>query len=107
MMTITFKSDGNASIEMKEKNAQELLVLLGKSPNETRGVFAPDQLVVAIELLKNLIKANAGRRRMLANVEFDENAGEVFEVDISLRAMPLLELFELAHKRQKPVTWGI
>jgi Domain of unknown function (DUF1840) len=107
MMTITFKSDGSVSIEMKEKNAQELLEFLGKNPNETRGVFSPDQLAVATDLLKNLIKANAGRRRMLANAEIDEKAGEVFEVDISLRAMPLLELFELSKKSRKPVTWGI
>ena len=106
-MTITFKSEGRASVEMKDKNAQELLALLGKQATEARGVFAPDQLDTAIDNLKKLIAANADRRRALAHAEIDEKAGEVFEVDISLRAMPLLELFELGKKGQKPVTWGI
>ena len=92
---------------MKEMNAQELLELLGKTTTEKRGVFAPEQLTGAISVLKHLINANADRRRVLASAEIDEKAGEVFEVDISLRAMPLLELFELAKKSQKPVTWGI
>jgi hypothetical protein len=105
-VTILFKSENQASVEMKTKNAQELLELLGKVADEDRGVFALDQLAGAIERLKNLIQANADRRRALANAEIDEKAGEVFEVDISLRAMPLLELFERARKSQKPVTWG-
>jgi hypothetical protein len=106
-MTITFKSEGCASIEMKDKNARELLDLLGKASAEERGVFAPEQLGAAIETLRTLISANADRRRALANAEIDEKAGEVFEVDISLRAMPLLDLLQLAQKNRKPVTWGI
>ena len=105
-MTITFKSEGRASVEMKQKNAHELLEILGKESAGGRGVFAPDQLGDTISVLKRLISNNADRRRDLANAEIDEKAGEVFEVDISLRAMPLLELFEDAQKRQKPVTWG-
>jgi hypothetical protein len=92
---------------MKDKNARELLDLLGKASTEERGVFTPEQLGAAIETLSKLISANADRRRTLANAEIDEKAGEVFEVDISLRAMPLLELLQRAQKHRKPVTWGI
>ena len=106
-MTITFKSEGRASVEMKTTNAAELLEFLGKSPNDEKGVFAAHQLAAAISSMKKLIKDNADRRRTLANAEIDEKAGEVFEVDISLRAIPLLELFERAQKSQKPVTWGL
>ncbi len=106
-MTITFKSEGRSSVEMKEKNARELLELLGKNSSEARGVFALEQFPEAIGVLKELIHTNAGRRRALAGADVDENADEAFEVDISLRAMPLLELFELAKESQKPITWGV
>ena len=106
-MTITFKSENLASVEMKTKNAQELLQLLDKNPEDERGVFAPDQIPGAMDILNTLIQANADRRKALAHAKIDERAGEVFEVDISLRAMPLLALFERAHKNQKPVMWGV
>jgi hypothetical protein len=105
-MTITFKSEGSASVEMKQMNAQELLDMLGKGSNYETGVFAPDELGGAIGVLKHLIGANADRRRHLARAAVDETAGEAFEVDISLRAIPLLELFERAQENHKPVTWG-
>lgn len=106
-MPITFKSEARASVEMIESNAQELLELLGKTAGDTRGVFTEEQIPGAIEVLSGLIDARAGQRKRLADAEIDEKAGEVFEVDISLRAIPLLALFEHARKAKKPVTWGI
>lgn len=106
-MPITFKSEARASVEMIESNAKELLELLGKTPGDVRGVFSADQIPKAIEILSALINTRAGQRKRLADAEIDEKAGEVFEVDISLRAIPLLDLFEHARKSGKPVTWGI
>jgi hypothetical protein len=106
-MPITFKSEAQASVEMLESKGKELLELLGKPSGDARGVFAEEQIPVAIEVLKTLITARADRRHSLAIAEIDEKAGEVFEVDISLRAIPLLDLFERARKAGKPVTWGI
>jgi hypothetical protein len=106
-MPITFKSEARASVEMIENNAKELLALLGKTAGDTRGVFSAEQIPDAIAVLSTLIKTRADLRKRLADAEIDEKAGEVFEVDISLRAIPLLELFEHARKSGKPVTWGI
>lgn len=106
-MPITFKSEARASVEMIESNAKELLALLGKTASDARGVFTNEQIPGAIEILSALINARAGQRKRLADAEIDEKAGEVFEVDLSLRAIPLLELFEHARKAGKPVTWGI
>lgn len=106
-MPITFKSEAQTSVEMIESKAKELLELLGKPPGDSRGVFAKEQIPVAIDVLKTLISTRADRRKRHAIAEIDEKAGEVFEVDISLRAIPLLDLFERAWKAGKPVTWGI
>lgn len=106
-MPITFRSEGRASVEMIERNAKELLELLGKPPDDPRGVWTAEQLPGAIDTLRELIKAREARRRSLALAEIDEKAGQVFEVDISLRAMPLLALLEHARTDGKPVTWGI
>lgn len=106
-MPITFKSEAWASVEMIESNAKELLELLGKPAGEMRGVFAAEQIPGAIAILSALINTRAAQRKRLADAEIDEKAGEVFEVDISLRAIPLLGLFEHARKTGKPVTWGI
>ena len=106
-MPITFKSETQPSVEMIEKNARELLEILGKNAVDVRGVFPVDQIAGAIATLSSLVSARAEERRRLAIAEIDEKAGEVFEVDISLRAIPLLRLFEEAFKSNKPVTWGV
>lgn len=106
-MPITFKSEAQASVEMLANNGKELLELLGKPPGDSQGVFTEEQLPSAIDILETLITARADRRKRLAIAEIDEKAGEVFEVDLSLRAIPLLDLFEHARKAGKPVTWGI
>jgi hypothetical protein len=107
VMSITFRSEAQASVEMLEHNAKELLEILGKFPSDARGVFAVEQIPGAIGTLKALIAARASQRKIHAMAEIDVKAGEVFEVDISLRAMPLLELLENALKAKKPVTWGV
>lgn len=106
-MTIKFQSENQASVEMLEKNAGELLALIGKPSGERRGVLTLEQIPAAIAVLKTLIGTRAGERKRLAIADIDEKAGEVFEVDISLRAIPLLDLLESALRAEKPVTWGI
>lgn len=106
-MPITFRSESQPSVEMIEKNAKELLDILGKNPDETRGVFAVEQLGAAIAALQALISARAAIRKKHALAELDEKAGQRFEVDISLRAIPLVELMEKSLKAKKPVTWGV
>lgn len=106
-MPIVFRSEAQASVEMIESNARQLLEILGKNPQNVRGVFDVDQTADAIGVLKSLVASRAEQRRRLALAEIDEKAGEVFEVDISLRAIPLLALFEQADRLKKPVTWGI
>lgn len=106
-MPITFRSESQPSVEMIEKNAKELLGILGKNSNETRGVFAVDQLGAAIKTLQALITARAAIRKSHALAEIDEKAGQRFKVDISLRAIPLAELLEKSLKARKPVTWGV
>lgn len=106
-MPIIFRAESQPSLEMIEKNAKELLALLGKNPDETRGVFAVDQLGAAIATLQALIAERAAIRKSHAIAELDEKAGQRFEVDISLRAIPLAELLEKALRIKKPVTWGV
>ena len=105
-MPITFRSEAQASVEMIESNARELLTLLGCNPDDKRGALAPEQLAPALTTLKALIAERTEIRRRHALAEIDEKAGERFEVDISLRAIPLATLLEKAIRTGKPVTWG-
>lgn len=109
-MTTTFKSEDQTSVEMVDRNAQELLTMLGKTATDPRGVFAVDQIPAAIDRLDRLIESRSDQRQQRAKVEFDDFDGvseAPFEVDISLRAIPLRDLLEHARQAKKPVTWGI
>lgn len=106
-MPVTFRSEAQPSLEMLEKSVRELLALLGKNPDEPRGVFSVDQLGAAIATLQALVTARAAIRKSHAIAELDEKAGQRFEVDVSLRAIPLVELLQKALQAKKPVTWGV
>ena len=47
-MLIIFKSPTSGDVSMLEKNAQELLSLLGKNPDDRQGVITVEQLPAAI-----------------------------------------------------------
>lgn len=112
-MLIIFKSKAFAEVVMVEKNGKEMLAILGKHPDDSRGVVSVEQLPDAINTLKALIESRQAIRQAAAKTAGEpggqggEAIKEVDEVDISLRAMPLLELLEHSLVEKLPVTWGV
>lgn len=109
-MLIVFKSKAFAEVVMAERNGKEMLAILGKSPDDSRGVVSVEQLPDAIETLKTLIEGRRAIRLALAKAAGDHRGDEVDDIDaidISQRSLPLLELLEHSRQEKLPVTWGV
>ncbi|MDR3411553.1 MAG: DUF1840 domain-containing protein [Formivibrio sp.] len=108
-MLITFKSAASGDVLMFEQNAQDLLRVLGKHPNEAKGIVTVEQLPDAIAAIKSAIAADKAANR--GPVEMEDESGEETEsgdtVRLSMRALPFLELLERSLKDEVPVTWGV
>lgn len=108
-MLIVFKSQASGDVMMFQKNARELLRIIGKDIEAAMGVITVEQLPQAIARLKAAIEED---RRALA--ERDSSEPEVVDattgqpvVHLAQRAHPLLELLQYALEDEKPVTWGV
>ena len=55
-MLFTFKSPSGADLLMFDKNAREILSLLGKNPDDSRGIILVEQLPAAIATLQELTR---------------------------------------------------
>ena len=102
-MLIIFKSPTSGDVSMLEKNAQELLSLLGKNPDDRQGVITVEQLPAAINALQAEIAADKARPKN--NDESDDEAEP--EISLAQRALPLLQLLQNALKEKAMVTWGV
>ena len=102
-MLIIFKSPASGDVNMLEKNAQELLSLLGKNPDDRQGVITVEQLPAAINALQAAIAADKARPKN--NDESDDEAEP--EISLAQRALPLLQLLQNALKEKAMVTWGV
>ena len=103
MMLITFKSRASGKVIMYKKNGKEMLSVLGKNPNDTKGIVTIEQLPGAITALKTAIKADQALRRE----PVDEEAETGSQVFLSQRALPILELLENSLEDNVPVTWSV
>lgn len=77
--------------------AYRMLEAMGKPP-QAQGVITPEQMDSAIDALNKLI---AQHRAPLVD---DEHSGEP-HIGLAQRALPLLDLLEIARKAGKPVIW--
>lgn len=104
-MLITFKSPASSDVVMFEKNAQELLNILGKDPNALMGIVTVEQFPEAIARLKAAIASESeGHARV--EIEGDAEADSDEVVSIGQRALPFIELLERSLAENVPVTWG-
>lgn len=105
-MLITFKSPASHDVTMFEKNAQELLTIVGKDPKASMGVVTVEQFPEAIARLK---AAMASESENHASVEIDNGAQTDSDVTVSIgqRALPFVELLERSLAEKVPVTWGV
>ena len=106
-MLITFKSAASGDVIMFEDNGKVLLGLMGKDPNDAKGIVTVEQLPRAIAALRAAVEADKAANR--APPEHDENNDRLNGVKVQLaqRALPLLELLDRSLAEETPVTWGV
>jgi len=106
-MLLTFKSATNADLIMHEKNGKEILVLLGKSPDDARGIITVEQLTAAIATLKKAIAADKSRPQEPAAGASKNDPDDEPTVSLAQRATPFIEMLERAVNAGEPVVWGV
>lgn len=107
-MLITFKSPASGDVIMFEGNGKELLGLMGKDPQEPKGIVTVEQLPHAITALRAAVAADKERPRDRPDTdEKDDDRKPSDRVSLSQRALPLLELLERSLADEVPVTWGV
>lgn len=127
-MLVIFKSPAGADIMMFEKNAKQILDLLGKETS--KGIITSDETESAISILEKEIerkkqieaeeKARKEKREKEARErkENEENGHSGLKnkaippkpeppVSFSARAYPFLQLLKAANKKKKAIYWGI
>lgn len=111
-MLITFKSAASADVIMFGDAAKQLIGILGKDPEDTKGIVTTEQLPDAISRLRAAIDED--RARQAARNDADEAAdreaghtGMAAPVGIAQRGWPLLDMLVTSQKEGKPVTWGV
>ncbi|NMG44773.1 DUF1840 family protein [Aromatoleum toluvorans] len=111
-MLITFKSAAGADVIMFGDIAKRLVAILGKDPQDAKGIVTVAQLPDAIARLRATIDEEKARHKTAAQDD-DEDApdperhGMAAPVSLAQRAWPLLDLLQLSHKEGVPVTWGV
>ena len=112
-MLITFKSDASADVIMFADTAKRLIAILGKDPEDGKGIVTVAQLPGAIAKLRAAIDEDKARQRA-AEQEPDEeemkeagNTGMAAPVNLAQRAWPLLDMLECGQKDGVPVVWGV
>lgn len=107
-MLIKFKSKASGDVIMLGESGKEILRLLGKDADDSKGIFSADQLPGAIAVLKQAIavdKALPHPRQMEKSIDTQYDAGD--SVRLHQRAFPVLELMERALQEDTYVTWGV
>ena len=107
-MLITFKSPASHDVVMFEKNAQELLSILGKDSKASMGVVTVEQFPETIVRLKAAIASEQESHASVA-IDDDDDADADSDVAVSIdqRAFPFIELLEISLAEKLPVTWGV
>jgi GTP cyclohydrolase I len=106
-MLITFKSPASSDVIMFEKNAREILQVLGKDPEAPKGVVTTEQLPKAMHRLKAAIAADTEQRSERAVLDDESEEDADIEVRFSQRAFPVVKLLDRSMAEDVPVTWGV
>lgn len=106
MAIITFKSRAAGDVIMFGKVAKILLKLIGKDPDDARGIITVTQLPAAITTLREAVAADKARAPA-EDADDDEASPRGMEGPVALwqRAAPLIELMQYSLAEDQPVIW--
>ena len=108
-MIIVFQSQAAGDVIMFGDVAQRMMAIMGKDVAD-QGIITLEQLPAAIARLKAAIAADKAERAGKSEDDLpqrDEDGSSHPFVNLTQRAVPLLELLEQSLKKNKPVVWGI
>ena len=105
-MLITFKSRASSNVSYFQEIGKQILSLLGKDPEATKGVFTVEQLDAAITTLQEVMSTEKAVPSAHKNAEEDEDKAAE-QVSLGRRVFPLLTLFERSKTVESPVMWGV
>jgi len=105
-MIVTFRTKEHPDIMMFGDIAIELLKMMGHSGTVPSAILAKD-VPAALARLKQAISAHKGVKPAAPPAKKEDDADEPVEppVDLSHRALPLIELLEAAVAVQADVMW--
>jgi len=111
-MLFVFKSEASADVVMFGEVARKLIAVVGKDPEDAKGIITVEQLPEAIARLNDAIAADkAGQATRSADQEEQEaeagHTGMAAPVSFAQRAWPLLDMLQLSRKHGVPVVWGV
>jgi hypothetical protein len=106
-MLFTFKSATSPDLIMLEANGKEILVLLGKNPDDARGIITIEQLPTAIATLKKATAADKARPSEEIAKASEAEPSDEQPISLSQRALPFIEMLERAVNADEPVIWGV
>jgi hypothetical protein len=86
---------------MFDKSAKEILTLLGKNPEDKRGIILVEQLPTAITTLRTALA-----EAPMSGDKMDKGDTEP-QVTLSQRVIPFVEMLERALKHNEAITWGV
>lgn len=107
-MIITFKSRAAGDVIMFGKVAQRMLQIIGKDPNDPRGIVTVEQLPAAISALRKAMEADKATHKDPVDSDHEEAdtpRGMEGHVALWQRAAPLVELMTFSLKESQPVIW--
>ncbi len=107
-MLIKFKSKASGDVIMLGESGKEMLRLLGKDADDSKGIFTAEQLPGAIAALKQAIAADTALPHPHQEEKSTDTKPDVGDsVHLYQRAFPVLELMERALQEDTYVTWGV
>ena len=104
-MLFFFKSPVCGDVIMFAQNGKDMLGVLGKNPEDAKGIVTAAQLPDAIAALRAAIDADKLKPAKALNEADKVPVGD--GVRFSQRAVPLLEMLERSLVDKVPVTWGV
>ena len=102
-MLITFKTQVSADVTMFGNVALKLIKLMGHSGSVPRAI-EPEDIPQALNMLRHGIAADNAAAKEDEAEDSDDETEEL--VSVHNRALPLIELLQVAHKENTPVMWA-
>lgn len=112
-MLITFKSRADGDVIMFGEVGRQMLAILGKDPQDAKGIVTVEQLPIAVAALREAIEQdkNANPPPEPADswgrdaIELQVQREREQSVSFARRAAPLLAMLEYAQRDKTHVTW--